>query len=75
MQHAWGEEECVQGYLWESQKERDHYEDLDVHVRWKDNIKINLKGMGSGGMDWINPEQVRDQWRALVNTVIKLWVP
>jgi hypothetical protein len=27
------------------------------------------------GMDWIDLVQDRDQWRALVNTVMNLWVP
>jgi hypothetical protein len=31
--------------------------------------------MGWYGMDWINLAQDRDQWRALVNTVMNLWVP
>jgi len=26
-------------------------------------------------MDWINVAQDRDRWRALVNAVIKLWLP
>jgi hypothetical protein len=26
-------------------------------------------------MDWIDVAQDRDQWRALVNTIMKLWVP
>jgi hypothetical protein len=42
---------------------------------WKDNIKINLGGMRWGGMDWINMVQNSEEWRALVNTVMKLWVP
>jgi hypothetical protein len=33
-----------------------------------DNIKIDLREIGWGGMDWI------DQWRALVNMVINLKV-
>jgi hypothetical protein len=35
-----------------------------------DNIKIDLSGIGWGGMDWIGLAQDRDQWRALVNTVM-----
>jgi hypothetical protein len=27
------------------------------------------------GMDWIGLAQDRDQWRALVNGVMNLWVP
>jgi hypothetical protein len=42
--------------------------------RWVDNIKMYLKGIGWDGMDWINLAQDRDQWRALVNTVMNLWV-
>jgi hypothetical protein len=37
--------------------------------RWLDNIKLDLREIGWGGMDWIDLAQDRDQWRALVNTV------
>jgi hypothetical protein len=43
--------------------------------RWEDNIKMNLRKIGWGGMDWIDVPQDRDQWRALVNTVMNLRVP
>jgi hypothetical protein len=38
------------------------------------NIKMNLRGIGTGGMYWIDLAEDRDQWRALVNTVMNLWV-
>jgi hypothetical protein len=39
-----------------------------------DDIKMDLRqdGMGWDGMDWINLTQDRDQWMALVNTVMNL---
>jgi hypothetical protein len=40
-------------------------------VRWLDNIKMNLRETGWGGMDWIDLAQDRDQRRALVNTVMQ----
>jgi hypothetical protein len=39
------------------------------------NVKTNLKEIGWDGMDWIDLAQNRDQWRALVNTVMNLRVP
>jgi hypothetical protein len=36
---------------------------------------MNLGEIGRDGMDWIELVQDRDQWRALVNTVMKLRVP
>jgi hypothetical protein len=43
--------------------------------RWEVNIKMYLREIGWGGMDWIDLAQDRDQWGALVNTVINLRVP
>jgi hypothetical protein len=40
-----------------------------------DNIRIDLTDIEWGGMDWIGLAEDRDQWRALVNTVMKLRVP
>jgi hypothetical protein len=43
--------------------------------RWVDNIKMDLREIGGDGLDWINLAEDRDQWRALVNTVMNLQVP
>jgi hypothetical protein len=40
--------------------------------RWEDNIKMDLKEIGCGGMDWIDLARGKDQCRALMNTVINL---
>jgi hypothetical protein len=43
--------------------------------RWVDNTNMGLREIGWDGMDWIDLAQDRDQWRALVNTVMNLRVP
>jgi hypothetical protein len=43
--------------------------------RWVDNIKMDLREIGWDGMDWIDLAQDKNQWRALVNTVMNLRVP
>jgi hypothetical protein len=43
--------------------------------RWDDNIKIDLREIGFGDMDWIHLAQDTDRWRALANTVMNLRVP
>jgi hypothetical protein len=40
--------------------------------RWEDNIKMDLREIGSGGTDWIHLAQDRDQWRALTDTAINV---
>jgi hypothetical protein len=40
-----------------------------------DNIEIDLREIGWGGVDWIGLAQDRDQWRALVNAVMYIQVP
>jgi hypothetical protein len=39
------------------------------------NIKVDLREIGWDGMEWIDLAQDRDQWRALLDTVINLRVP
>jgi hypothetical protein len=40
-----------------------------------DDIKMDLRGIHWDGMDWIDLDQGRHQWRALVNTVMNIRVP
>jgi hypothetical protein len=42
--------------------------------RWVDNIKIDLREIGWDGRDRIDLAQDREQWRALVNTVMNIRV-
>jgi hypothetical protein len=42
---------------------------------WLDNIKMDLREIGWDGVDWVDLGEDRDQWRALVNTVMNLRVP
>jgi hypothetical protein len=43
--------------------------------RWVENIKMDLREIGWDGIEWIYLAQDRDQWRALVNTIMNLRVP
>jgi hypothetical protein len=43
--------------------------------RWVDNIRMDLGEVGWGDVDWIGRAQDRKRWRALVNSVLNLWVP
>ena len=43
--------------------------------RWEDNIKMDVKEVGWGGIDCIDLAQGRDGWRAFVHEVINRRVP
>jgi hypothetical protein len=43
--------------------------------RWKDNIKVDLREVGWGGVDWIDLAQDRDKWRTVVKAAMNLRVP
>jgi hypothetical protein len=42
---------------------------------WEDNIRMDFREIGWEGVDWIRLARNRDQWWAVVNTVMKLRVP
>jgi hypothetical protein len=48
---------------------------LGRHRRRWDNIKMDLREIEWGDMDWVHLAQDWDQWRVLVNTVMVLPVP
>jgi hypothetical protein len=43
--------------------------------RWVDNIRMDLGEVGWGDVDWIGLAKDRNRWRAVVNSVLNLWVP
>jgi hypothetical protein len=43
--------------------------------RWVDNIRIDFGEVGWGVVDWIGLAQDRNRCRALVNSVLNVWVP
>jgi hypothetical protein len=43
--------------------------------RREDNIRMDLRDIGWNIVNWIHLAQGRDQWQALLNTVMKLQVP
>jgi hypothetical protein len=42
---------------------------------WVNNIKMDLREIKWGGMDWVDLAEDSDQWRVLVNTVMNLRIP
>jgi len=43
--------------------------------RWEYNIKMDIQEVGCGGIDWIDVNQDRDRWRALVCAVMNFGFP
>jgi hypothetical protein len=52
---------------------KDHSEDLSR--RWEDNIRMDHRESGWGGVDWIQLAEDRDKWRTLVKKVMNLPFP
>jgi hypothetical protein len=45
--------------------------------KWMDNTntRMDLGEVGWGDVDWVGLAQDRYRWRAVVNSVLNLWVP
>jgi hypothetical protein len=43
--------------------------------KWKDDIKMDLRGIEWGFIDWFHMARETDKWRASVNTVMNIRVP
>jgi hypothetical protein len=43
--------------------------------RWVDDIRMDLVEVGWGDVVWIGLAQDMNRWRAVVNSVLNLWVP
>ena len=68
-----GEERRIQGFgVWKPEGKRPLGR---PRSRWEDNIKMDLQEVGCGVMDWIELDQGRGRWRALLNVVMNLRVP
>jgi hypothetical protein len=63
MWHAWEKGEKCTEYWWESPRRR-----------WEDGIRMDLRGTGWEGVEWIHLAQVRDRWWVLVDAVMNLRV-
>jgi hypothetical protein len=67
-----GDEECIEDIGGKARRKKPLGR---PRRRWVDNIKMDLGEIGRNGRNWIELAEDRDQWRALVNTVMNLRVP
>jgi hypothetical protein len=74
MKHA--QEKCeIHTKFWsENLKGRDHSLGRP-RSRWEDKIRMYLRATRWESEDQMHVTQVREQWRASVNTVMNLWLP
>ena len=67
-----GGETCVQGLVGKPEGRRPLGR---PRRRWEDNIRMDLREVECGCVDWMELAQDRDRWRALVSAVMNLRVP
>jgi hypothetical protein len=60
----------LSGFWWEIPKESNCWENLDVG-----GMIIFKRSLGWAVNDWVDLAEDRDQWRALVNMLMNLWIP
>jgi hypothetical protein len=68
-----GRGESYRGFWWGNLRERDNLGNPGVDGRII--LRWIFRKWDVGGMDWIELDQNRDRWRALVNVVMKLRFP
>jgi hypothetical protein len=68
MQHAWNLRNPYKILVGKSEGKRPRRRPM---FKWKNNIKNDLWEV----VDWMRVAQDRDQWRSLMNTLMKLRVP
>jgi len=73
----WKQEKCIQGFGQVGDgggglRERDPLEDVVIDGG---NIKMHLREMGWGGMDWITVSQDRDRWWSVTKAILNPQVP
>jgi hypothetical protein len=45
-----------------------------LKCRWEDGIRMDLREIGLGGVEWIQLAQDRNQWQPFMNAMMTLWV-
>jgi hypothetical protein len=68
----WGRERCVQGLGGETGGKETTG---GPRRRWEDNIRVDLREVGCGCVDWMELAQDRDRWRAPLSAVMNFRVP
>jgi hypothetical protein len=72
MWHAWERREKCTRFWWENPEGKRPLG--RPRHRWEDGIRMDLREIDLGGVDWIRLAQDRDRWRAVVSAVMNLRV-